>query len=465
MRVFGALAGCLVLVLAGCLPALANGYVTPTVGVRASSMGGAFIGLADDYSAVHWNPAGITQISGTELTAALHAPVILASRDGVLLLEGVDGPMGQNAVATIEATMDANLPVAPGLYYYTGCGPLSGMLDKWGIGLYALTDFMATWSGEDIYDEDDIVPAQGASPFEDVVLAGTVPDFETDIKGYVISPVIARELIPGLSVGVTGHAVYGHVVFKDVGLGESVVTGIGEEEGDTLYLSPYRIEDDATGWSYGATIGVLYRATDQISVGATVRTPITIACSGKSRITSVVDSLTAAGRDSEFDFTFPLTAGIGLAYRDFLMDELTLTIDAVWTQWSAVEDISRSMDTALPIVAGEDPNVTELDWEDTVEIGVGLDYRLSRSLSLRSGFRSISSPAPDETYTAILPATAKTAFGFGLTYRRDVWRLDAGLEYQIGTEVELDNEGDNWDMAGKNIDDIIAPSISLTYLF
>ena len=51
------------------VPALAfgNGFYSPTVGTRASAMGGAFIGLADDYSAVYWNPAGITQIKGMEV--------------------------------------------------------------------------------------------------------------------------------------------------------------------------------------------------------------------------------------------------------------------------------------------------------------------------------------------------------------------------------------------------------------
>jgi len=468
MRALGTLVGCLALVLAVSVSAFASGYVTPTVGVRSGAMAGNFIGLADDYSAVHWNPAGITQISGTELTASLHVPILLASRDtgdSPIVLEGDDGPFGKNGWATVEATLDGEFPTAPGVFYYTGCGPLSGLLDKWGIGVYTLTDFVATWSGNDVYDQNDITKAPGETIFEAVVLDDDVPDFETDIKGYVISPVIAREIMPGLSVGITGHALYGHVILKDVGLGQRVVTGIGAEEGDTLHLTPYRIEDDATGWTYGATVGMLYRATEQISVGATVRTPMTITCSGRSRVTSSADSLSASSRDSEFDFTFPLTAGLGMAYRDFLADEMTLTVDVSWTQWSEVDEIVREMDVALPMIEGEDPNVTPLDWEDTVEFGIGLDYRLSRTISVRGGYRSVQSPAPEETYTALLPATAKSVVGLGMSYRRDLWRLDVGLEYGLGTKVELDDDGDNWDMAGKHIDDAMVPSVSFTYLF
>jgi hypothetical protein len=38
------------------------------VGARASSMGGAFVAVADDASAGYWNAAGLTQLKGTQLT-------------------------------------------------------------------------------------------------------------------------------------------------------------------------------------------------------------------------------------------------------------------------------------------------------------------------------------------------------------------------------------------------------------
>jgi long-subunit fatty acid transport protein len=37
------------------------------VGVRAMGMGGAFVGIADDFSAMYWNPAGLAQIKGREV--------------------------------------------------------------------------------------------------------------------------------------------------------------------------------------------------------------------------------------------------------------------------------------------------------------------------------------------------------------------------------------------------------------
>ena len=39
----------------------ANGLNLNGLGAKAVAMGGAFVGLADDFSAVFWNPAGIAQ--------------------------------------------------------------------------------------------------------------------------------------------------------------------------------------------------------------------------------------------------------------------------------------------------------------------------------------------------------------------------------------------------------------------
>ena len=46
----------------------ANGLNLNGQGSKAIAMGGAFIGQADDYSAIFWNPAGLTQIKKSSLS-------------------------------------------------------------------------------------------------------------------------------------------------------------------------------------------------------------------------------------------------------------------------------------------------------------------------------------------------------------------------------------------------------------
>ena len=54
--------GAFVLLLVCGSLALGNGLNLNSLGSRALSMGGAFVGLADDFSAIFWNPAGAAAI-------------------------------------------------------------------------------------------------------------------------------------------------------------------------------------------------------------------------------------------------------------------------------------------------------------------------------------------------------------------------------------------------------------------
>ncbi len=38
------------------------------IGARAAAMGGAYTSIADDGTALHWNPAGLTRVDGHRLT-------------------------------------------------------------------------------------------------------------------------------------------------------------------------------------------------------------------------------------------------------------------------------------------------------------------------------------------------------------------------------------------------------------
>ena len=78
------------LVLAGAIPARAVAQGGDVVGTRAQGMGGAFVGVADDASAVYWNPAGLAGGAYFSLvldgvTARARDEPLAASRTGWLL--------------------------------------------------------------------------------------------------------------------------------------------------------------------------------------------------------------------------------------------------------------------------------------------------------------------------------------------------------------------------------------------
>ncbi len=444
---------CLLALLVCPLAASASGLYVPTVGVRASAMGGAFVGLADDYSAVHYNPAGIYQIRGFQATASLQDAVLLASREGTLRFGGASGS-AQPVVDALEATSEVNHYFVPGVYIYMDAGSIA---DKFGICAYTLADYGVEWDGDKLYD--DIINRYNTLPDDPAgyrQVMGDPPDFESRVTGYVVSPVLAKRLSDKLSVGVTGHLLVASLDLRDGGWFE-----ISDEDSSKLY--PYQTEEALTGTGYGATIGALYHVHPQISVGLTVRTPMTVTLEGDIEVDSPLAAAVSERQSEDLDFTFPLWAAGGFAYRDFLFDGLTVTADVEWTQWSEVTGFTRNLSTALPVYVEV---LTDLDWEDALGVHVGADYRLSRSTSIMFGYSSVEGLSTPETFDFVMPQQAHSTFSFGFQQRQDRWTLDLGLVYYIGDTVNVAYEPRTGDYSqGKNLHDVLVPSVGFSYLF
>jgi long-subunit fatty acid transport protein len=188
---------------------------------------------------------------------------------------------------------------------------------------------------------------------------------------------------------------------------------------------------------------------------------MTVGMSGEIEISSDLAEYDYEKQDQEYDLTFPMWAGLGIAYRDVLVDGLTMTADVTWTQWSEFPGITRTTEGELP----DDLDSPDPEWEDTIEVGVGLDYRMSRSVSLRLGYRNVPSPCDAEHYTVLLPMVAKDVVGAGVTLRGDAWHVDLSMEYQAGATFVVPADEVNFDNNGEHVDDLMTAGLSLTYAF
>src|SRR2546425_12327636 len=59
-----------------------SGLSTQLVGTKAMGQGNAFAGQADDPSALYYNPAGITQLKGTQVSVGATALLPMTDRTG-----------------------------------------------------------------------------------------------------------------------------------------------------------------------------------------------------------------------------------------------------------------------------------------------------------------------------------------------------------------------------------------------
>jgi long-chain fatty acid transport protein len=383
---------------------LANGLNLNSLGTRALSMGGAFVGLADDFSAIYWNPAGIANFQKRYL--GFYGTDVIPSATYFS-----QAPTEIGLVTLVDAKSMTKHYLSGMLTYYQ---PINERLVA-GVGVYIPSGLGSAWDGEDFT----------------AVTANTAYLWESRIGLVTISPAIGYKVNDQVSIGATFNINYGMFNLKRW-------AGTMELPDPTGTFDLGQYEDDQNGWGFGATFGVLVKANDMLSFGATVRTPSKVHFSG----TSAISNLTLLGykemSDSERDITWPWWIAGGVAFRP--MDDLIVTADLQWTQWSALDEIeTKFKDSAWSLfMVGSGKNITPLHWKDALQIRFGAEYMLYQNVGLRAGYYYDPAPAPDKTLNILLPSFDFNVLTLGIGYDLGGVVLDFGFEYLMGKEREVD---------------------------
>ncbi len=406
---------------------MANGLNLNGLGARAISMGGAFVGLADDYSAVFWNPAGAAKFKNK--TLGIHGDLIMPTGTYELTMGGY---------TFIDAQAKANAyPSGIAAYYH----PLSDKLVA-GIGIYTPSGLGAEWEGSDFY-VPLLNPIQ-SQPYKTESFLGVV----------TIAPMIAYQISEAVSVGASLNINYGFF-------------NLSRWAGGTVIpVPPYLIdfgqyEESSTGWGIGGTFGVLVTPSDMFSLGLTLRTPTKVSMSGEASISNF--SALGLPDESEFDreVTYPMWIAGGVAFHP--IENLTFTLDAQYTNWAKLDELETEFTDSLwqVVMANTAADVMELKWEDCVQVRFGAEYVLNK-IAFRAGYYYDPAPAPDETMNVLIPSYTFNAFTFGIGYRLNGLHVDAMLEYLMAKERDIEAIAENEQPGIYNMS-IIAPGISISY--
>jgi long-chain fatty acid transport protein len=419
---------------------LANGLYLNSLGTRALSMGGAFVGLADDYSAIFWNPAGMSHFNKRYL--GFYGTDVIPH--GSYLLQV---PTEEGLLTVVDAKTQTKHYLSGLLAYYQ---PINEYLVA-GIGLYIPAGLGTSWDGNDFAGLSDNVAYQ----------------WESKIGLVTISPGISYKINDMISVGATLNINYGMFSLKRWA-GNAAIPAPPYE----LDLGQYDMS--LNGWGIGATAGVLVKASDALSFGATLRTPSRIKFSGDATISNL--DLLGFVKTSEAEtlsphLTFPLWIAGGVAYKP--LPRLTVTGDLQWTNWSSLDIVElKFIDpfwSLFMAAAGE--NKMYLQWKDTLQIRFGAEYMLKDNIALRAGYYYDPTPTPDQTMNFLLPTYTFNVFTAGLGYSLNGLVIDLGFEFLSGKgrDVPYANwlfdpefahaEPGVYDMS------IVVPNISVSYKF
>jgi len=413
---------------------LANGLNLNSLGTKAMTMGGAFVGLADDFSAIFWNPAGIAQFEQKYFGFY-----------GVDIIPSGTYKFSVGPVTFVDAQTTTKHYLAGLAAYYC---PIADNVVA-GIGFYTPSGLGAKWDGSDFKSLTFLKPYK----------------WESKIEMFTIAPVLAFKVHELISVGASLNINYGMFGIKTHG---------GDKELD-VDLGQY--DESLGGWGVGATLGLLFKPNEKFSLGATVRTPSKISFSGDVEITNIgilgmIPDTPLYGADIpakttvDREVTWPWWAAVGVAVKPIA--NLTLTGDIQWTQWSAIDVMESTYGDFFwsLIVDAERP----MHWKDVMQIRFGAEYRC-KSFSFRGGYYWDPSPAPDRTMNVLLPSFDFNVLTAGIGYSLDGLNIEFGIEYLMGKERDVDylkkqtDPGWKTAQAGTYNMNVLSPNISVSFKF
>jgi long-chain fatty acid transport protein len=430
--------------------AFGGGFAFDGLGVKAKGMGGAFRAIADDWSAAYYNPAGYNRIKDNYISANL---AIAHNR----YWAEPDVYWGENFESGFHNGQDIpnkheilNIPEASILSRF----PIFG---ETVIGLSAMQLFDQNQS----WDLYDIIPAYSHASM-------TEYQYDINLDAVAFQLTAARGFMEDrLSAGIglsllRGDLTFGNLIFRN----NPMAPPISDRPYEKI---PQWYKVDGYGWGFGFRGGLLYQATPKIDVGFTMAVNSSIKISGKSEsefymgldsslLTNrnysptseeflfVNGEVVKIGSDFETTLDLPTSIGGGVAYK--ATEKLTLDLDVEMTLWSSFEGFDfefsnfSGLKNASFHYANDSLFTTDLsvpvDWDNTIAVMLGADYKLSPRVSLRAGVSYDQSPVKEATFMPqFIDLGDKIGLNFGVGVNIGVWNLELATAYASHKDMSV----------------------------
>ena len=388
------------------LPEDALRFATPGIGVgaRAVGMGGAYTGVASDYSAIYWNPAGLSQSAYGEFSIGLNYNSLATT--GTLF--------GNDKSTTINSTNLNSLGLVYPLPVRRGSAAIA-------FGFHRQSSFADGFSFEGFNPNGSIIqtyaPNGTAAPSDlsnNIAYQLFLANVDT-LTGQFDSPIVNRLTQLGRVVegrGLNNWSVGGSFeIAKNFSVGATLNYVAGsyrydrtytEEDRQRLYESfPFDfnslaitdyIESDISGLN--AKFGVLYRNPDRFRFGITIQTPTSFNIRETYGTTAEAhfdngDVEPSGGpytydASTEYNVVTPWVFGAGAS---LMLQDLVLAADVQLTDWTQVEFAD-----ADPSVMQQNNDIKTL-FRTTFDYRFGAEYEFKDiGLRLRGGYMFNRSP-------------------------------------------------------------------------
>ncbi|MFC1499448.1 OmpP1/FadL family transporter [Candidatus Zixiibacteriota bacterium] len=379
-------------------------------GARAMGRASAFAAAPDDPSAIFYNPGGLAFVEGTQ--AYIGGTLIMPSGK----FYGTDPFPGYG----VEEEQSFQLFTPPAVY-------LSHQLNDRmvvGIGIHTPFGLGTKWENPETF-------------------SGRFVSTNAQIAGVSINPTVAFKLMDNLAIGVGVDIRVSKITL------EQYAPGLNPNTNTVINVAEATIESDmnsAIGWN----VGVLFKATDQLSFGLAYRAPVTLNYTGKAQFEQIAsgDAFfdaavaaklggTSAEYDMEADFNYPGYYTVAAAYQ--LTDDLLVEVDYIGFQWSVFDKLEATGLSQPGTNQLDDISIDE-NYEDAFVIRVGAEWWKSDTFALRCGYLYDKSPVPHETISPMLPDADRNGFTAGFGTMLGNMTLDVAVMYLRFKEADTMGE-------------------------
>ncbi|MDX1456328.1 MAG: outer membrane protein transport protein [Marinobacter sp.] len=412
------------------VPVLAGGFALNEQ--SASAMGVANAGAAanpENATTVFFNPAGMSQLSGTNLSFGAAVLDIDAEldRDSASAVTAAGGPVRGESGGDF-----APFAILPNIYL---THELNDSVDV-GFGLHAPYGLKAD------YDNDFV-----GRYFAD----------KTELTAIAFSPSIALNDGNGFSLGFGVNLLYAEgrlAKFQDYSANYAQAQSLGYS-GPAFEEGYVDIEGDDVAVTF--SVGLLWEVSERTQFGLSAQSGTELELEGDATLTNVPQAaLTAGGLDFSFatlsekvvvPLEIPESITVGARHR--LTDDITLLAGATWAKWSrfvALDVVSREENGAISALGGPkygDPSyvghVSE-NWRDTWQANVGVIWQATPAWALKAGYAYDQSPVNERFRTARIPSDDRQWLTLGTQYRdvQSGWTVDVAGGVLLFDDVDVD---------------------------